>query len=81
MSGTSNYSRHVAYTPDGGRVVTTGSNYGNSSFWVTFQDQRERKATIAEKRPTHRRIDADLSRGRRPGFVVGAHAYFRERWA
>jgi len=23
------------------------SNYGNASFWATFQDQRERKVTIA----------------------------------
>ena len=30
-----------------GRVVTTRSNYGNSRFWATFQDQRERKITIA----------------------------------
>jgi hypothetical protein len=47
MSSTSNYSRHVANTPDGGRIVTTRSSYGNSSFWATFQDQREHKVTIA----------------------------------
>ena len=44
MTSTS-YSRHVAYTPDGGRVVTTRSSYGNSSVWATFQDQREHKVT------------------------------------
>jgi hypothetical protein len=46
MTSTSNYSRHVGYTSDGGRVVTTRSN-GNASFWSTFQDQCERKVTTA----------------------------------
>jgi hypothetical protein len=44
-SSTSHYSRHVAYAPDGARVVTTRSSYGNSSFWATFHDQLERKVT------------------------------------
>ena len=47
MSSTSSYSRHGAYAPDGGRVVTTRSSYGNSNFWATFQDQLEHKVTVA----------------------------------
>ena len=47
MSSTSSYSRHGAYAPDGARVVTTRSSYGNSSFWATFRDERERKVTTA----------------------------------
>jgi hypothetical protein len=41
MTSTSSYSRHVAYTLHGGRVVTTRRSYGNSTFLATFQDQLE----------------------------------------